>query len=115
MATAQPARGASFGLRVVSPFSETCLQNTVSDRIVHSVRGKGPIRGVRKRRGGSGWFRNIQTRSEMKMNALVLLDEGEVPARLARASKNLPTAWDDVLRDPPRSWKKQTKARRQWA
>lgn len=76
MAIVKPTRGLSIGLRVVSPCGETFIQNTESDRIVHGVRGQSPIRGVRKRRGGSGWFRNIQTRSEMKMNAQLPLAEG---------------------------------------
>jgi hypothetical protein len=91
------------------------LQGTGSGRVRHGERGQGPVRGIRKRRGGFRWFRTINTSQEMRIHALVLNDEGEVPARAARSAKNLPTAWDDFLRVPLRSWKKQSKARKQWA
>jgi hypothetical protein len=91
------------------------LQGTGSGRLRRGERGHGPVRGIRKRRGGFRWFRTIHTSQEKRIHALVLNDEGEVPARAARSAKNLPTAWDDFLRVPQRSWKKQSKARKQWA
>ncbi len=91
------------------------LRGTGSGRVRHGERGHGPVRGIRKWRGGFGWFRTVNTSQEKRTHALVLHDEGEVPARAARSPKNLPTAWDDFLRVPQRSWKKQSKARKQWA
>lgn len=83
--------------------------------IAHGDRGHGPIPRIHKVRGGSGWFRAIQTTQEIRLNALVLPGEGEIAVRAARNPKNLPTAWADILRDPQRSWKAQRKGRRQWA
>lgn len=83
--------------------------------IAHGDRGHGPVPGIHKARGGSGWLRSIQTTQENRLNALVLPDEGEIAVRAARNQKNLPTAWDDFLRNPQRSWKAQRKGRRQWA
>lgn len=91
------------------------LRGTRSGRVRHGERGHGPVRGIRKRRSGYGWFRKIQTSQEIRTNALVLLDEGEVPARSARRPNMLPTARDDYVRAPQRSWKVQSKARKQWA
>lgn len=85
------------------------------DRVPHGVRGYGPVQRIRKRRGGFGCFRTIKTTQEKRINGLVLHGEGEIPARSARSPTNLPSAWDDVLRVPQRSWKKQSKARKQWA
>lgn len=83
--------------------------------IRHGDRGHGPVPRIRKSRGGFGWFRGIQTSQEIKLNALVLLDEGEIPVRAARNSRNLPTTLEDFLRDTQRSWKAQRKGRKQWA
>lgn len=83
--------------------------------IAHGDRGHGPIPRIHKARGGSGWFRAIQTTQEIRLNALVLPGEGEIAVRAARNPKNLPTAWEDFLRDPQRCWKAQRKGPRQWS
>lgn len=83
--------------------------------IAHGDRGHGPVPHISKMRGGPGCLRYIQTTQEIRLNALVLPDEGEIPVRAARNPKNVPTAWDDFMRDPQRSWKAQRKGRRQWA
>jgi len=83
--------------------------------IAHGDRGHGPVPRIHKARGGYGWLRRIQTTQENRLNALVLPDEGEIAVRAARNQKNLPTAWDDCLRDPQRSWKAQRKVSKQWA
>lgn len=83
--------------------------------IAHGDRGHGPIPCIHKARGGSGWLRSIQTTQEIRLNALVLSAEGEIAVRAARNGKNLPTAWEDCLRDPQRSWKAQRKVSKQWA
>lgn len=80
----------------------------------HGDRGLGPVWNIRKSRGGSGWFRGIQTSQEIRLNELVLVSDGEIPVRAARSKRNLPTAWEDFLRSPQRSWKAQRKARKQW-
>lgn len=90
------------------------LHGINSGRVRHGERGHGPVRGIRKRRGGFGRFRIIKTSRERRTHALVLGDEGEVSVRAARNAKNLPTAWVDFLRIPQRSWKKQSKACKQW-
>ncbi len=83
-------------------------------RLEHGDRGRGPVPRIHKSRGGNGWFRGIQTSHEIKLNELVLADEGEIPVRPARNKNNLPTAWEDFLRTPQRNWKVQRKARKQW-
>lgn len=83
-------------------------------RSEHSDRGRGPIPHIHKSRGGSGWFRGIQTSQEIRLNELVLVNEGETPVRSARNKSNLPTAWEDFWRTPQRNWKEQRKARKQW-
>lgn len=91
------------------------LNGTGSGRVRHGERGFGPVPRIHKRRGGFGWFRTFKTIQEKKINGMVLIEEGEVPARSARNPTNLPTAWDDIVRVHQRSWKKQSKARKQWS
>jgi hypothetical protein len=83
-------------------------------KVSHGERGHGPIPHVRKSRGGFGWFRNIRTTQEIRLNTSVHAEEGEIPVRAARNKRNLPTAWEDIIRTPQRSWKAQRKARKQW-
>lgn len=95
-------------------YPEGHLARRKKRRPEHGDRGLGPVPNIRKSRGGSGWFRGIQTSQEIRLNELVLVSEGEIPVRAARSKWNLPTAWDDFLRTPQRSWKAQLKARKQW-
>ena len=81
-------------------------------RVPHGVRGTGPVRGIHKRRGGFGLFREVRTFAERQQNALPL--EGEPQVRSARRPSNLPTNWSDEARQMQRSWKKQRKVARQW-
>lgn len=97
------------------------LENTdgsgLSYRLRHGYRhycGYGPVPGIRKSRGGSGYMRRIQTTAEKRLNVLVLEEEGEVPARAARCGRNLPSAWDDFMRYNENCWKAQTKGRKSW-
>jgi len=101
--------------RILDSFDlEEYLNRRKRGRIAHGDRGHGPIPWTRKLRGGSGWFRGIQTSQEIRLNALVLVDEGEIPVRAARNQKNLPTKWEDFPYILQRSWKAQRKGRKQW-
>jgi hypothetical protein len=80
----------------------------------HADRGRGPVPRIHKSRGGPGWFRGIQTSQEIRLNELVLVNEGEIHVRSARNKSNLPTAWEDFWRTTQRNWKEQRKARKQW-
>ena len=73
---------------------------------------RGPVPGIAKRRGGHGIFRQPHTQAERRLNACVLADDGEVPARPVRNS--LPSVWDDCWRHRTRNWKAQHKGRKAW-
>jgi hypothetical protein len=78
--------------------------------------GYGPVPGIHKNRGGRwGYFRNIQTTTEHRLNNLVVFEDGEVPARSARAGHNLPDSWDDIAHGRKSvGWKAQRKGRKSW-
>ncbi len=77
--------------------------------------GYGPVPNIRKSRGGSGYFRRMHTISDRRMNALVVVEDGEVPARMARTGRNLPNDWDDdSFGRRSRGWKAQRKSRKAW-
>ncbi len=78
------------------------------------VRRRGPVHGIRKWRGGGGYFRGVRTMSETRLNALVLVEDGEVGCRPSRRERNLPHSWDDVPRHRERSWKSQHRGRKSW-
>lgn len=73
---------------------------------------RGPVPGIAKRRGGHGIFRQPHTQAERRLNALVLAEDGEVPARPVR--NHLPSVWDDDFRHRTRNWKAQHKGRKAW-
>ena len=73
---------------------------------------RGPVPGIATRRGGYGVFRQPHTQAERRLNACVLADDGEVPARPVRNS--LPSVWDDDFRHRTRNWKAQHKGRKAW-
>lgn len=77
-------------------------------------RGHGPVEHVRKWRGGSGYFRDIHTTAEGRMNCLVIREEGEVPARACRQIRSLPNTRDDCSRCRERGWKAQSRGRKAW-
>jgi hypothetical protein len=83
-------------------------------QVQHCDRGHGPVPHVSKSRGGLGWLRYIRTAQEIRLSALVLTEYGEIPTRAARNMSNLPTYWEDIRRNPQRSWKEQRKTRKQW-
>lgn len=76
--------------------------------------GEGPVPGISKMRGGGGYMRSLRTQSERSLNGLVVKEEGEVPARAARSGRNLPSSWDDFLRDRQKCWKEQRRGRKSW-
>jgi hypothetical protein len=77
--------------------------------------GYGPVPNVHKSRGGRQYFRNIHTTPERRMNALVVAEDGERPARAARTGGNLPNSWDDIAFSRlSRGWKSQRKSLKAW-
>ena len=68
--------------------------------------------GIAKQRGGYGIFRQPHTQAERRLNACVLTEDGEVPARPVR--NHLPSVWDDDFRHRTRNWKAQHKGRKAW-
>lgn len=73
-----------------------------------SYPGYGPVPGTSKRRGGGSIFRRVRTKQAMTQAQH--LDE-EPPVRAKRNVANLPTLWDDVVREDCRSssWKRYRK------
>ena len=82
--------------------------------IPHGVRGKGAVPFIHKLRGGTGCFRTIRSSGDIRLHGFIQSQEGEPKVRAARASNNLPTAWDDHIRNVQKSWKQQRKAPKQW-
>lgn len=80
---------------------------------VHTFR-RGPVEGIRKWRGGSGYYRTFSNQGERQKNAGILADEGEVWPRAARQASNLPDSRDDYHRSSQRSWKSQHKGVKSW-
>ncbi len=81
-----------------------------ADRYPGYVRRNGPVHGIRKWRGGGG--HSIRVIPETRLNALVVKEDGEVPARPARMS--LPDPWDYDYRCVQRSWKTQRRGLKAW-
>ena len=73
---------------------------------------RGPVPGIAKRRGGYGHYRQPYTQGERCLNSMVLVEDGEVPARPVR--NHLPSVWDDDFRHRTRNWKAQHKGRKAW-
>lgn len=74
---------------------------------------QGPVQGIHKWRGGSR-SRPHQVQGERRANALVLGEDGEVPARATRYGFNLPDSRDGRRRINQRCWKSQHKGRKSW-
>lgn len=72
-----------------------------------------PYTGKRPRYSRS-YLRQMRTMAERRLNALVLVEEGEVPARACRTSHNLPSSWDDIPREHDHGWKARHKGRKAW-
>ena len=81
-------------------------------RCGHAWRG-GPVFGIRKRRGGRS-HPNIATMAERRLNALWLIDEGEVECRPDRRDSRLFCSRDGRQRSTERCWKSQLKGRKAW-
>lgn len=90
-----------------------CHQLYLSRRFAGHVYRGGPVPGVH-RRGRYCGFRRIRTTAERRLNALVLVEEGEVAARACRQGYSLPDSWDDYSRNRERCWKRQHKGRKAW-
>lgn len=59
-----------------------------------------------------GGYRYPRTTQERRHACSV--DDGEPKVRSRRNAANLADAWDDVIRHTEKSWKRQSKRRRQW-
>lgn len=73
---------------------------------------KDSVIGIRKWRGGSGYFRRIRTMAERRQNMAVVLEEGRTMVRGRRA--HLPNNWDDIGRTMQRGWKSQHRGQKSW-
>jgi len=74
---------------------------------------RGSVPGIRGWGGGPG-TRPYRVQAERRLNAFVLAEEGEVPARACRQGFCLPDSWDGRPRTRDRSWKAQHKGRKSW-
>ena len=72
----------------------------------------GSVRGIRKWRGGGGYYRRIRTMAERRQNMTVVMDEGRFLVRGGRA--HLPSTWDDIGRTVQRGWKSQFRGKKAW-
>jgi hypothetical protein len=64
------------------------------------------------RTGKRGWYcgiRHPHTLNEMRQNCDI-----EHRNYVRKRRKHLPTTWDDIFRSAPRSWKDQSKKKKQW-
>lgn len=75
---------------------------------------RGPVQGVRKWRGGRGYYRLVRTLQERRVNMAVMDEYGPKIVRGRRRDRNLPTSWDDIGRSNERGWKAQGKGRKNW-
>lgn len=73
----------------------------------------GSVSGVRKWRGGSH-TKSHCLQNERRSTALVLREDGEVPARAARLDQNLPSSWDGRRRIVQYCWKSQHRGGKSW-
>lgn len=70
---------------------------------------RGPVPGIRRRRGGS-WYRRVRTTQERRASV-----DAEIRKyiRGKRSFRNLVQAWDDIPRDIEHGWKTK-KIKKQW-
>lgn len=74
---------------------------------------QGSVSGIRKWRGGNS-VRNCQVQNERRSTALVLHEDGEVPARAVRRGRQLPDSWEGRRRIHQSCWKTQYKGIKSW-
>lgn len=74
---------------------------------------EGSVPDLRKWRGGSN-TRPYRVQGERRLNALVIIEDGEVPARVTRRGYGLPDSRDGRPRTRQRSWKSQHKGCKNW-
>lgn len=65
-----------------------------------------------RKRGNGHCFRRVKTTAEFRATCSVLKEEGEPEFRGRR--RNVPSAWDDIGISWSRSWKKQSKRKKQY-
>lgn len=81
-------------------------------RTVEVLGGAEPVPRTGRKR--SAYSRNPKTQAERRMNALVVLEEGEVGARPIRCARYLPSASAEWPRHVETCWKRQRKGRKAW-
>lgn len=74
----------------------------------------GSVNGIRKWRGGGGYYRRVRTMAERRQNMGVSGDEGVGLVRARRSGRNLPNTWDDIQRSRERGWKAQYRGKKAW-
>lgn len=95
------------------------------DRLVELYKQYRDARRSRRQRNDSGQhkgchghFRYIKTTQEHREWCKYFDDAAEsdvgIKVRNSRSHKNLPTAWDDFYSRPQKSWKYQSKRKKQW-
>lgn len=67
-----------------------------------------------RKKSAYGWFRRPKTTQEMRWAHAWDDEEDCPPPRGRRQGHNLPNAWDDYYAHGEKSWKKQSKRKRQW-
>lgn len=68
-----------------------------------------PVPNVRYGGGYRGYYRHIKTTQENRQNT-----DPDYKDYVRSKRKNLPTCWDEIPRCLQKSWKKQSKKRKQW-
>ena len=102
--------GISFDEKPLNTFGYLCEGR----RLAEMAKQRGPVQGVRKWRGGSGYYRRVRTLQERRLNMAAMDEYGPEIVRGRRRDRNLPTAWDDIGRSNERGWKAQGKGRKNW-
>jgi hypothetical protein len=73
----------------------------------------GSVSGIHKWRGGSH-TKNHSVQHIRRSNALVVREDGEVPARAARQDRSIPSCWDGRRRIVQSCWKSQHNGGKSW-
>lgn len=80
------------------------------------VRRSTPVPYTSKCRGGSGYFRSVNTMAEARANhgVEVIEEGGRRLVRPSRNASNLPNGYDDIARARKNGWKVQHRGRKSW-
>lgn len=100
----------SFGEKITAEDLEPIYRRIKMSR---SRKPKWLYRQGRKTNYCYGRYRNPHTTNE-KRKSFPIQEEGEPKIRAKRNYNNLPTSWDDKITHPHKSWKYQSKRKRQY-